>query len=204
MIDVRMVQHRLKDAGYDPGSVDGDLGPKSFAALFGFVARRDLGVTGTQLGIGADRYFTRYEITNQRRIAHFLAQAAHETGAFHYFTEIWGPTPAQRGYEGRRDLGNVNAGDGVRFKGRGIFQLTGRANYRKAGQRLSLPLEAEPELAAEPDNAVIIACDYWNSRDINPLADADDVNAVTRKINGGLNGLDDRRAYLARAKVVLI
>jgi len=204
VIDVRTIQTRLKAAGYDPGPLDGSLGPKSYAALFSFVARRDLGDRGKALGYGADRYFKPVGITNQLRIAHFLAQAAHESGAFRYMNEIWGPTPAQTRYEGRKDLGNTQPGDGRRYAGRGIFQLTGRANYAAVGKRLSLPLVEEPDLAAQPDIAVQIACDYWNSRGMNPLADADDLKAITLKVNGGLNGLDDRRAFLTRAKMVLV
>ena len=87
--------------------------------------------------------------------------------------------------------------------GRGIFQLTGRANYRRIGSKLGLPLEATPELAALPRNAVLIAAQYWSDHDLNAPADADDIVTVTRRINGGLNGLEDRRRYLRRALLAL-
>ena len=136
-------------------------------------------------------------------MAHFLAQAAHESDGFKTLHEYWGPTPAQKRYEGRKDLGNVKRGDGKRYMGRGIFQLTGRANYRRVGTELGLPLETTPELAASPRNAVLIAAQYWADHDLNASADADDIVTVTRRINGGLNGLEDRRRYLKRALLAL-
>lgn len=138
------------------------------------------------------------------RQAHFLAQAAHETDGFRTLLEYWGPTEAQRRYEGREDLGNVKRGDGKRYLGRGIFQLTGRANYKRYGKLLGLALEAKPELAAQPENAVAIAIAYWNGKSLSEAADADDILTITRRINGGLNGLADRRKYLARAKLALM
>jgi len=143
------------------------------------------------------------EIATPLRAAHFMAQAAHESDGFRTLTEYWGPTSAQKNYEGRKDLGNVKRGDGRLFMGRGIFQLTGRANYRAIGQKLGLPLESEPALAAEPRHAVRIAAEYWTSRKLNSAADADDLLVITRRINGGLNGLADRRRYLTRAKLAL-
>ncbi len=140
-----------------------------------------------------------YGINTSLRMAHFLAQAAHESDGFKTMQEY----ASGAAYEGRKDLGNVKKGDGKRYKGRGIFQLTGRANYRKIGEKLGLPLEAKPELAAVPLNAVLIACEYWDARKLNALADKDDVRAITRKINGGYNGLADRIAYLARCKKAL-
>jgi putative chitinase len=144
-----------------------------------------------------------YKVDPPLRLAHFLAQAAHESDGFKTLHEYWGPTPAQKRYEGRKDLGNVRRGDGKRYLGRGIFQLTGRANYRRIGNKLGLPLEANPESAARPRNAVLIAAQYWSDHDLNAPADADDIVTVTRRINGGLNGLDDRRRYLRRAQLAL-
>ena len=141
-----------------------------------------------------------YGINTPLREAHFWAQAAHETGGFKWMRENWGPTPAQEKYEGRKDLGNIQPGDGKRYAGRGIFQLTGRANYKHFGGLLALDLVGYPDLAAEPENALRIACEYWRSRNINACADADDVVAVTKKINGGTNGIADRRTCLAVAK----
>lgn len=141
-----------------------------------------------------------YEINTPLRRCHFWAQAAHESGGFKFMHEVWGPTDVQKRYEGRKDLGNTKTGDGYLFRGRGIFQLTGRANYLDMGKKLGIDLVGDPELAAQPDIALEIACMYWKSRKLNVPADADDVVGVTKKINGGTNGLQDRKANLATAK----
>lgn len=137
-----------------------------------------------------------FDIVTPRRIEHFLAQAAHESDGFCTTQEY---EDGSR-YEGRADLGNVKAGDGRRYKGRGIFQLTGRANYRTYGRLLGLDLEGRPELAADPYTSLRIACLYWRERKISAMAEEDDLLRVTRAINGGRNGLDDRRRYLGIAK----
>jgi putative chitinase len=152
------------------------------------------------LAQAAPDVFAKYEINTALREAHFWAQAAHETGGFKYTHEIWGPTDVQKRYEGRKDLGNIEPGDGFKFRGRGIFQLTGRANYKKYGEALGIDLINNPDKAAEPETALLIACEYWSSRKINACADKDDVVAVTKKINGGTNGIADRRAHLLIAK----
>jgi putative chitinase len=158
--------------------------------------------TVTALAKACPDLFEKYEINTPLRRCHFWAQAAHESGGFKYLTEIWGPTPAQAKYEGRKNLGNTQDGDGYLFRGRGIFQLTGRANYADMSKRIGRDLVINPELAAKPDVALLIACEYWKSRKLNALADADDVLAITKKINGGTNGLEDRRVNLARAKAL--
>lgn len=180
---------------------DGIAGPKTYAALFRAMGARD---NADAMGKQAARDFALYGLTTPLRIAHFMAQAAHETGGFKWLREIWGPTPAQLRYEGRADLGNTQPGDGKRFMGRGIFQLTGRANYERAGKAIGQPLTAQPELAERPDIAVTTACDYWQSRGLSALADRDDVLGVTRKVNGGNNGLADRKVQLAKAKAILL
>lgn len=133
------------------------------------------------------------------RAAAFLAQVGHESGSGQYVCELWGPTDAQRRYEARSDLGNVVPGDGYKFRGRGLIQITGRANYRECGEALGLPLEDQPELLEEPDNAAMSAAWYWETRGCNELADEGDFRALTRRINGGLNGYEDRVARMQRA-----
>jgi predicted chitinase len=145
-----------------------------------------------------------YDISTPLRRAHFIAQVCHESGGLRWNEEL----ASGAAYEGRRDLGNTEPGDGRRFKGRGLIQLTGRANYRQYTAHCrdlgeEMDFEAEPERVAEPPHAARVAGWYWDSRRINRLADDDDVVAVTKKINGGTNGLDDRKRYLARAREVL-
>jgi putative chitinase len=133
-------------------------------------------------------------------LCHFLAQLAHECAGFRTMRELWGPTKAQRGYEGRKDLGNLQPGDGRRFMGRGYIQITGRANYAAYGSKLGLALTANPTLAEDPITALNIACLYWEKRGIDFPAGNNDIEAVTRKINGGTNGLPDRKALFRKAR----
>ena len=136
------------------------------------------------------------------RIAHFLAQASEETDHFRTLTEYGGPAYFAQ-YDGREDLGNVMPGDGARFRGRGIFDVTGRANYRRLGDELGLDAIARPELMADPNVAVRAALDYWRDHDLAELADADAVALVTKRVNGGFNGLPERKRALARVKAAL-
>jgi predicted chitinase/LysM repeat protein len=138
-------------------------------------------------------------ITTPKRQAAFVAQLAHESAEFRYFEEL----ASGSAYEGRRDLGNVRPGDGVRYKGRGPIQLTGRANYRAAGRALGIDLEGNPKRAAEVDVGFRTAAWFWNSRGLNKYADAGNFREVTRRINGGYNGLASREAYYRRALNVL-
>lgn len=140
-----------------------------------------------------------YDINTPDREAMFLAQVAHESGAFHYVQEI-----ASGGtYEGRADLGNVEPGDGIRYKGRGLIQITGRANYQRCGDALGCDLISEPEMLEQPDLAARSAAWFWSSHGLNALADADNFLVITKRINGGTNGYADRQAYLARAQAVI-
>jgi putative chitinase len=141
----------------------------------------------------------RYAIATRLRIAHFLGQTCVEAAGFRTTEEFADGTA----YEGRKDLGNTEPGDGPRYKGRGLIQLTGRSNYRAMGKALKLDLENNPAQAAEPALSLVIACEYWKSRRINDAADQDDVMRVTRLINGGLNGLEERRNFTSRAKAAL-
>ncbi len=140
----------------------------------------------------------RYAINTPIRKAHFLAQTAHESDGFSTNEEY----ASGSDYEGRRDLGNTKAGDGVRFKGRGLIQVTGRSNYAECGNALGVDLINNPQRLGEFDLACLSAGWFWDTRSLNGYADDDDVLTITRIINGGTNGLDDRQAYLVRAKQV--
>ncbi len=146
-----------------------------------------------------NRAMAEANITTPARQSAFLAQLAHESGQLRYMEEI----ASGSAYEGRRDLGNTQPGDGVRYKGRGPIQLTGRANYRAAGQALGIDLEGNPQRAKDPDVAFRIAAWYWSSRNLNQYADAGNFSAITYRINGGYNGAADRNAYYRVAQSVL-
>lgn len=139
-----------------------------------------------------------FEINTPKRQAAFIAQIAHESGGFKWLTEL----ASGDAYEGRLDLGNSQPGDGRRFKGRGLIQITGRANYAACGAALGLDLLARPEQLSELENACRSAAWFWESRGLNDLADADQFKTITRRINGGLNGFEDRKAHWERAKRV--
>ena len=151
-----------------------------------------------------------FEIDRPARMAAFVAQLAHESGELRFMEEIWGPTPAQRRYEPpstlAETLGNTESGDGKRFKGRGPIQITGRSNYKRVGDLLGLDLIAEPTRAAVPDVAFRIAALFWLKKGLNDLADlatSEAFREITRRINGGFNGLADRERFYAVARKVL-
>lgn len=156
-------------------------------------------------GIAAhfDRLAIDASVITRLRLCHFLAQAAHESDCFRTLEEYGGTAYFAR-YDGRRDLGNTQAGDGARYHGRGIFQLTGRFNYRRYGGLIGVDLEASPERAKEPAVSLAVAFAYWRDRGCDKPADADDIAAVTRLINGGRNGLAERTRLLAAAKAIWI
>ncbi len=137
-------------------------------------------------------------ISSGLRLQHFLAQCAHESDGFHTMEEY----ASGKAYEWRKDLGNTHAGDGVRYKGRGPFQLTGRSNYRNYGHILGIDLEGRPELAADPHTGMLIAAQYWTDHDLNKRADDDELTNITKAINGGLNGFADRKMYLDKFKAL--
>lgn len=170
---------------------DGIIGRGTLTAVF-----RKLGASQSraeELALAANIHFRTYGILdNSLRLIHFLAQLAHESGNFKYIEEI----ASGAAYEGRKDLGNVIAGDGKRFKGRGPIQLTGRANYRKYGQQLGIDFENNPAIVAIPSVGLLVACKFWVVNGLNELADKDDVLTITKRINGGTNGLADRKAKL--------
>lgn len=146
-----------------------------------------------------NRTLIEYEIMTPLRQAHFLAQIAHESDHFKATEEYASGVD----YEWRDDLGNVHPGDGVRYKGRGLIQITGRSNYRDCGRALGVDLVAQPQRLADPDLASRSAGWYWETHKLNTDADRDDVEAVTRIINGGMNGFSDRVRLLTKAKKVL-
>lgn len=145
-----------------------------------------------------------FEINTPARQAAFLAQIGHESGGLHWLIEIWGPSDAQRRYEMRYDLGNIAPGDGFKYRGRGLMQTTGRANFKATGEALGVDLVARPELLSDPSLAARSAGWYWKARGLNALADAGDFERITKKINGGLNGYADRLGLYAAAKAVLV
>ena len=146
-----------------------------------------------------NKAMTQFEITTPLRRAAFLAQLAHESGELRYMEEI----ASGEAYEGRKDLGNTEPGDGKRYKGRGPIQLTGRANYRSAGKALGYDLEGMPELAARPDIGCLVAGWFWQTHGLNKLADTRDFKAITKRINGGYRGLQQREKYYRTALEVL-
>jgi putative chitinase len=141
-----------------------------------------------------------FGINSPARQASFVAQVGHESGQLQYVREL----ATGDAYEGRKDLGNTAAGDGRRYKGRGLIQITGRANYAACGTALGLDLLAQPELLEQPVSACRSAAWFWRTHGLNELADAGDQVKVTRRINGGTNGLADRLALFEVAKRVLV
>jgi putative chitinase len=192
MIDIAKLQARLGCAA------DGAPGPVTMTALFTKVGAR--GDIAAELGLAAAVHFGNAGmLATELRLAHVLAQLGHESDGFLAMEEY----ASGAAYEGRLDLGNVRVGDGRRYKGRGPIQVTGRDNYRRYGRMLGIDLERRPELASAPSIGLMVSCAYWTEKGLNALADRDDVEGITRRINGGLNGYADRRARLAVAKALL-
>ena len=182
-------------AGLPPGPSEEKL-----AVVFPLALKSRIGTFYDPLVQG----MTAYGITTPLQMAHFLAQIGLESGNFLYTEEI----ASGAAYEGRKDLGNTQDGDGIRYKGRGLIQLTGRANYTAFSAYAGVDYLAQPTLlASDPLVAVDAACWFWHDRGLGPLAEQDDVKAVTKRINGLANGphthLDERIANLNRAKAVL-
>jgi putative chitinase len=144
-----------------------------------------------------------FEINTPGRQAAFLAQIGHESGGLHWLVELWGPTEAQLRYEGRADLGNTQPGDGYRYRGRGLIQITGRANYQRVSAALMVDLVNEPERLGEPELAARSAAWFWESHGLNEVADIGAFETITKIINGGLNGQSDRVALWEQAQGVL-
>lgn len=139
-----------------------------------------------------------FGISTPQQQSAFLAQVCHESGSLKYTLEL----ASGSAYEGRADLGNTRPGDGVKYRGRGLIQVTGRANYLACGKALGLDLLSHPELLEQPIVAARSAAWFWQSNNLNALADADKFGTLTKKINGGFNGLDDRLSHWLRARKV--
>lgn len=144
----------------------------------------------------------KFNITNKPRITAFLAQLGHESGGLKWMEEL----ATGRAYEYRKDLGNIYRGDGMKFKGRGAIQITGRYNYTQVSQYLNTNFLSNPQLLSTLPYAILSAGWYWHSRGLNTIADKNNINSfrlITKKINGGYNGLQDRLNYWSRAKSIL-
>lgn len=154
-----------------------------------------------------NEYMPAFGITTRLRQAAFLATIAEESGELVYTREIWGPTEAQQRYESPSDkakeLGNTQPGDGKLYRGRGLIQITGRANYQAAQDALGQPYVDDPALMQSPAEATRTACWWWQKHGCNELADIPDFTAVTRRVNGGMTHFDRRKAYYDRALAAL-
>ena len=142
----------------------------------------------------------KYSIDTLLRIRMFLAQVGHESAELRYTEEI----ASGAAYEGRKDLGNTQSGDGVRYKGRGLIQLTGRSNYALCGLALDLPLLDQPQLLSEYSPATLSAGWFWDNKNLNAYCDKDDFIGLTKRINGGTNGLQNRLELYGRSQQVIV
>lgn len=229
MIDVRTTQQRIKDAGYDPGPVDGDWGMRTCRALLSYATRRDLGDFGIKAGAICATMFPKYGITDSPdALAQFLATTSHETGDYTVFAEnLYYTTPsrlvqnwpsrfnlvtamaylrnpqklAEKVYGGR--FGNP-PGRAYDYRGGGWIQTTFLANYQAAQEVTGLPLVAHPELLHDPLTSIEPACAFWKARGCNELAAADPSGKKARvRVNGGNIGLDDVMARTPRIRKVI-
>jgi putative chitinase len=144
----------------------------------------------------------KYGINTPRRAAACLAQFAHETGGWRWLRELGGAAYFRK-YEGRQDLGNVSPGDGARYRGRGYIQITGKFNYALEAIASGLPLLKKPELLEEKPHAAMASCRFWWTHGLNGLADRNQFTTITRIINGGVNGLEDRKVKWKIAKTIM-
>ena len=148
-------------------------------------------------------YINKYSdgLETPKAFAAFIANVLHESGCLRYVHEL----ASGEAYEGRLDLGNVNAGDGKKFKGRGLIQITGRANYTTISKDWygDDTLLKTPDLLATPENAVRSAYWFWHSRNLTPIAESGDFVNVVKRINGGTNGLSERQKYYDKALELL-
>jgi len=224
------VQRALTRAGYACGALDGQPGPKTWTALFAYAAGRQADDVLRALGAAAAADLTNDPIAaTPQRLAEFLAQTAHETGGYTVFEEQLGYTAAQlvsqwpthftpalakacagnpkaiacRAYGGRNGNGPLPCADGWTYRGRGMLQLTGRANYQLYGTLLSLPLLADPDLAADPADSLVIAREFWRQAGVNGFVDAGNFTGARRATNGGTIGFADVAVRRKRLLAVL-
>ena len=167
-------------------------------------------------------WFPLFDIDQKGEYCHFLCQAAHETDSFNTLEEY----ATGKAYDGRADLGNIKVGDGIKYKGKGIFQTTGRGNYRalnpkwvlKAPDNIPVDFEETPKLLLKPVYAVWSACQYWDDRSFNDFANMPDdskiyskklkrelspLEYITWRINGAFNGFSEREKFYKRAKEII-
>jgi putative chitinase len=143
--------------------------------------------------------FAKYNINTPLRQRHFLAQIFHESGGLIYTTEL--STGAQ--YENRKDLGNIYPGDGRKYKGRGFIQITGRFNYEKLSKDFGIDFINTPEKLAQNPFNMLSAGWFWNLKKLNNWADKNNIEKITRLINGGLNGFEDRKKWFTKISCVI-
>ncbi|HGO6081285.1 TPA: glycoside hydrolase family 19 protein [Burkholderia cenocepacia] len=155
-----------------------------------------------------------YAIDSPARQAAFLAQCGHECGRFQWLRELWGPTLAQRAYEPPAtkavELGNTQPGDGFRYRGGGLLQITGRYNFRMMGQKIGVDLEGNPDEIAQPSVAAVASAQFWADNGLSAFADASDFLSISRAINFGNprstatpNGMSDRLALWDSCRAAL-
>lgn len=167
--------------------------------------------------VALDQYGPKFGMDLPHRLAHYLSQLCHEDGGFVYDKEIWGNTPAQKRYDTRTDLGNTKEadGDGKLYMGRSGIQLTGKANYMAFTKWVRVFIPEAPDFVAHPDlintdpYEGLVPIWFWSvgnqtGESLNKYADNNDLEMITRKINGGLNGLEDRLDYYSRVSLVLL
>lgn len=141
------------------------------------------------------------EINTSLRLSHFFAQIDHESNGFKNLKEL-GDDKYFLKYEGRKDLGNIKLGDGLKYKGRGYIQVTGRTNYSNISKDFGVDFLKYPELLEQEINALLSAIWFWNKKKLNVYADKDDILTITKKINGGTNGLIHRKQLLTKYKTI--
>lgn len=176
------------------------------------------------MALWMNHWFPIFEIDTKQEICHILAQLAHESDSFNAMEEY----ASGKAYEGRKDLGNIQPGDGVKFKGRGPLQVTGRRNYSLMGVKAGAPLKFinNPSLLATPEWGVWSACIFWTERGLLTISNMQDIDKIpfkrrisqteteiimlspieliTRKVNGGVNGLSERIKFYERSKQIIV